>query len=527
MTDLDGHPITAGINRPLPVKTVENPQVTIPLSDSRTGQMDVSMFEDIAPALQVATSVVKVEYVNPKGQSILVLNGIVLGKSDDFDNAVTTVQLHDSTLRLKRRYLGYNHYSIMLGWATEVSDGDVNALTGGDFNGITSIYGIPLDGTGIRLLLLDTSHGAKDWRGWPPLTSSPFFGVPAMGIRYDPDNSTDTANRQPVYGAEGIPPTGFPFHGTLTAGSATITGVTFPGGQTITDVYEYGALSGPGIADFAQVLSASGTSVVMSQKATLNESLGTVVLEDALYCQLSRGDCVYDDITSMVQAQGAFECDYLAVDKDHLGFSGAAWVAGQLCELYTANRVGSDRSFGNTAGNTPVQFVHGLGGCHVTHAPDANALITYVAEVGPGGQNDPNDLLNKAIVEANTVPTYGFYEAWDQAVVAGNGDNPISNAVLNNRAEAVLTAYQNPPQFLTITIDTDSVGQYAYGTDFFLGDSVTIFAKRGNVTMGPLTVRITSVGITRIDEAGNCQLAITAVPYLTASVNPSDAGTGG
>jgi hypothetical protein len=246
------------------------------------------------------------------------------------------------------------------------------------------------------------------------------------------------------------------------------------------------------------------------------------VLEDAIYCQLSRGDCVYDDITDIVQAQGAFECNWEPVDVDHLGPSSSDWITGQLCELHTANRIGTDRSQGNTEGHVPVVFVHGIGGVHVTHSPDADQLRTYVVEVGPGGPADPLDLFNKVTTEADTVPDYGFWEDWEQATSAGNGDNPISNQILGNRANAILTGFQNPPQFVTITVDTDSAAQYAYGSDFFLGDTVTVYAKRGKVTMGPLDVRITQMGITRVDESGNCQLSITAVPYLTASVDPVD-----
>lgn len=538
VTDLSGEPILSGSSAPLPVKTPDTPQVTIPLSDSRTGQVAVSMFEKIAPVLQAATTVVKVLYINPKGDESLVLNGIVLSKVDDFDEETTTVQLHDSTIRLKKRYLGYDHASIMLSWGLTV-DGVGNYYSSSlltengleEFYNVNSVFGIPLDGFGLRLLLLDASHGEADWNGWPIGTAASFYGIPTMGIRYQPDYSVDNANPQPAYGAEGIPPTGFVIHGTLMEGSPDITGVTFPGGQVIGDVYEYGALSGPGIADFAQVLSATGTTIVMSQDATLSESMGTINLEDAIYCQLTRGDCVYDDLTDMVQAQGALECNFEPVDADHKGPSGGTWEPGQLCEFYTANRVGTDRSQGNAGNNPPVTFVHGIGGFHLTHSPDADQLITYSVECGPGGPNDPNDFFGKVTVEADTVPTYGIWEDWEQATSAGNGDNPISNAVLADRSDAILTGFQNPPQFITAVCDTDRIGGtpddptngYCYGTDFFLGDTVTVYAKRGYVTVGPLAVRITQVGISRIDESGNCQLELTMVPYLTAGIDPGSA----
>lgn len=525
--DLLGNPITNGNDRPLPVKTTDEPQVTIPLSDSRTGQVGFSMFEKIARQVagHAADHVIKVTYFNPKGDSLVLINGIILQPTADFDAETVVANIHDSTIRLKKRFLGYNHYSIMLGYGQTISDGDVDALTGGTFDGISSDYGIPLDGKGLRLMLLDASHGASDWRGWP--VSGAFTSVPAMGIRYDPDNSVDDANQQPAYGEDGVPVDGFAFTATAAEGSATLTDVTgLPDGITIADVVEHMALDGPGIADFAVVSSASGTSIVMSAEATSSHTAATYIVEDAIYCQLSRGDNVYDDILDLVQAQGAFECDWLPVDATHLGRSNADWVEGQLCELYTANRVGTDRSKGNPDGNIPVSFVHGLGGVHVVWEPDADSLIDYVVEVGPGGPADPLDIFDKVTVEAGSsiVEKFGIWEDWEQATSAGTGDNPISVGVLSNRAAAVLTAYQEVPDFITVTIDTDTAGGYCFGTDFFVGDTVSVYAKRGFVTLAQDGWRITQVQIAQTDHNGNCQITLTLVPYLTSNANVGAAG---
>lgn len=522
--DLTGAPLVEGSSAPLPVQTPDQPQVTIPLSDSRTGQLAVSMYEPIAGALEAATTVVKCVYINPKGDAILVLNGMVLNPQEDYDAATVTVTLHDHTIRLKKRYLGYNHYSIMLGIGDTVSDGNVNAYTGGDFNGITSDYGIPLDGTGLRLMMMDTSHGASDWPG------GGFTGIPSMGIRPGVDN----ANRQPVYGVEGIPPAGVDgWTATTVEGSDTLTSVDMSGATwadgtsgtpTWADLVQYAALYGTGIADFAQIVSTdegAGT-IQMSQPATANGTAVAMTTEAAIYCQLSRGDCVYDDWTDMVQAQGAFECDFIPIDKANLGISGGTWEAGQFVELYTDNRVGTDRSQSQTA-VTPVVFVHGIGGFHLVASPDADQLITYEVQVGPGGPWDPLDILNKITMNSSTgVETYGVWEDWEQNTSAGTGDSPISNQTLADRAEAVLTGYQNPPKFLTCTIDIDEVSQYCYGTDFFLGDTVTVYAKKGYRTLGPMDVRITSVGITQVDHDGNCQLTLTLVPFLTADAGISE-----
>ena len=553
VTDLAGNPLSETAGRPLPLRTVETPQVTIPLSDSRTGQFSVSMYEPVAKALvdsgtptSAATVVVKVLYVNPKGDESLVLNGILMNPDADFDGGTIQCTLHDHTIRLKNRYLGYDHASIMLSWGITVnaigeyySEAVLDDVGLGEFYEINSVFGVPLDGLGLRLLLLDTSHGASDWPG------GGFDGIPSMGIRYTPGtNSVDDANQQPAYvvtDGNAIPPTGVGgvqlngdsgngFTAAATDGSAVLEEVSFVGSTDKAgdvgswgDLYVNGALYGPGVPQFAVIDSfdeGAGT-ITMSLEATENTGVTSTganayYLEDAVYCQLTRGDCVYDDITDIVQAQGAFECDWVPIDAEHTGFSGADWVAGQFVELYTANRVGTDRSKGNGS-VTPVQFVHGLGGFRLTWSPDATQLVTYAVQAGSGGDVDPNDYLNKAIIISSAVSDYGYWEQWAQATSAGDGDTLTSNTVLLDRARAVLTAYQNPPQFITATVDTDVIGAYCYGTDYFLGDVVTVYAKKGVCEVGPLKVRITQIGISQVDESGNCQIQLTMVPYLTSA----------
>lgn len=537
-----GNPLGVDMSSPHPaiIRTPTGPNAVIPLSDSRTGQVTVSMYDEIAGyvAHGAATVYIRMIYVNPKGTPVLVLNGLVLQPTADFDGGTVTASLHDPTLRLKKRNLSYAAYSIMLGLnQEEVSDAAVNSKTGGDFNGVTSIYGIPVDGTGIRLLIYDA------WAGQDDPTTHDDPDIPSTGIRMGQDD----ANRQPVY-VGGVPPQGVGgwigshgengtgFTAQATAGSNTLTNVNFsgatPAGKSIDDILEYMALSGPGIPEFAHVIIASGTSIEMSDNATENTDptttgLNAYVAQDAIYAQLSRGDVVYDDILDMVQAQGTFECDWVPVAPGFLGISGDAWEASQMCELYTANQIGSDRSVGGNAPagageNSPVLFIHGVGGFHLTYAPDADSLITYSVEVGPGGPRDAAQFLNKVEREASPQnQTYGLYEDWQQAISAGTGDSPISNAVLSNRVSATLAAYSTVPEFITATIDTDSIGgtgpgapPYCYGDDFFLGDVVTVYAERGNVTVGPLDVRITQISITQTDENGNCQLDLTMVPYV-------------
>jgi hypothetical protein len=563
VTDLAGAPLSIAEGRPLPGRTTEQPQVTIPLGDSRTGQFSVSMYEEIARALvdsgtptSAAHVVVKVLYINPKGDESLVLNGILINPDADFDAGTVTCQLHDHTIRLKNRYLGYDHASICLSWGVTVGGAGNAAYTDavledvglGEFFDINSVFGVPLDGYGLRLLLLDASHGANDWPGGETIGD-----VPTMGIRYSPGvDSVDNANPQPAFvvtDGNAVPPTGIGglmlgggtghgFSAMATEGSAVLEAISFSGSTdkadnegSWSDLYEYGALYGPGVPQFAVIDSfdeGAGT-ITMSLPATENTGATTTgmnayYVEDAVYCQLTRGDCIYDDITDMVQAQGAFECDWVPVDKDHTGFSDAAWESGQFVELYTANNVGTDRSKGNGS-VTPVQFVHGQGGFKLTWSPDSTQLVTYAVQCGTGGDVDPNDYLNKAIIIAvPSAENYGLWEQWAQATSAGDGDTLTSNTVLADRARAVLTAYQNPPQFITATVDTDVIGAYCYGTDYFLGDEVTIFGRKGYCTVGPLKVRITQVGITQVDASGNCQISLQMVPFLTAApgVSPDE-----
>jgi len=510
-TDLSGSPKGDNtVGYPLPIRTWQKPQVTVPLSDSRTGAFTISMYEPIAEKLTAGDTAIKAFYTNPKGTSVFLINGIVLLPTSDYDAGTISLTLIDPTERLKHRFVTYDSISVELSLATTVSDANVNAYTGGSFNGENSVYGIPLDGRGLRVLLYDAAAGTTERGGTVP-----------FGLR----TGLDSATPQPPYGTGGVPPGGvYDFTATSTIGSTSLTGVSFTGATwngagspTIADVLQYMRLDGPGIPAFTVVSSASGSTIVMSLPATAS---GTVTngftAEDAIYCQITRGDNSYQDFLSMANAQGGLECDWIPVDATHLGYSGAAWVAGQMAELYTADRVGTDRSQSNTGGIPPVVFVHGQHGVHITHAPDADQTITYSVNVGPGGPADPLDQYNKAEVIA-TVPAgvYGYYQSWNMATNAGTGDTPISNRVLKNRCLAELTGYQVPPDFVTITCDSDALLPFTYGDDFFLGDTVTVAAHKGYKSF-QADCRVTSIGVSQVDENGNCQLVLTAVPYLIA-----------
>lgn len=536
-TDLDGNPKEdlAG-NSPGPVNTVQQPQVVIPLSDSRTGSVTVSMYELVAAAITPGDTAFKIAYRNPRGTEVLLLNGIVVLPTYDFDAGTIQFTVHDPTIRLKRRYLDYAHVSIMLGLNQTIvappggGDPGVNPFTGGSFNGIASAYGIPVDGRGLRVIVYDAGHGTK-LRG----------GAVPFGIR----KGNDTATPQPFL-VFGVPPPGVGglqndgvtdgvgFTGTIVAGVNTITGVDFTAATnadgstpTATDIRFHARIDGPGIPAYCTVLSMIGTTLTMSENATVSGTFtNAFTTEDAIYAQLTRGDCCYDDVLELVQAAGGFECDWVPVDSNHLGVSGAAWLPGQMCELHTADRIGIDSSQGNADGNPPIVFVHGENGFHLTSAPDADQLCTFAVEVGPGGPLAQSDYFNKSVKISSTAGQYGYWEDWVQASAAGQGDSPISNALLANRADAILTAFQHPPEFLTATIDSDKIGIYSFPDDYGLGDTVTVYARKGHVSK-KLDARITQVTLTQVDQDGKCQIDLQMVPHLVAGGSVSLAGGGG
>lgn len=525
LTDLLGSPVNgpyAGADRPLPLVSSNGATVTIPLSDSRTGEVQISVYENAAASLAAgaATTCIKMTYVNPKGDAILVLNGFVLQPTTDFDAGTVQATIIDPTLKFKKRYCHWQHVAMALSDGLAVNtygyDSGVDSFAGVSYyaDGLETDYGIPMDGRGLLILLWDCMFGTWDRPGSNSFADS----TPGTGMRAGINAST----QQPDF-VSAIPPNGVSsFTAHSTAGSTSLTSVS-----SLTGILEYQRIDGPGIPAYCTVVSASGSTIVMSKPATATYTPGTFSTEDAIYCQLSRGDCMYDDIQDIVLASGSFEFDLVPIDADHLGPSGDAWAPGQMAELHIEDQVGTNRSRTQclTYGGEPVVFVHGEGGCHVTWAPDADQLRTYVTEVGPGGPADPLDQYNKALVFGDTTEVYGLYEDWELAQTAGSGDNEISNALLKNRATAILAAYQTVPNFITLTIDSDAVGTYCYGTDFFVGDIVTVFARRGTVTLGPIDVRILSVTITQIDANGNCQLEISVAPYLTVVSGLGDVET--
>lgn len=411
ITNLSGAPLTPPRTPALlagPTATRQQTQATKPLSDARTGQVNVSMYDPASALLTAGNSVVKLIYRSPKGTSVLLINGIVLQPSANFDDGTVSATLHDSSVRLKNRFLRYGDNSVSA------------SINGG--------YGIPLDGTGLRTIIADCE---------PPFGES-------------------------IYPGTGI---------------------------------------------------ASGLDTVPHQPALV----GGVPLSGSLYVSVARGDCAWDDILDMAQAAGGFDFDLVPIDAQHLGPSGTAPTTHILCELHTAVRLGVDRSQSNQLGNTPVVFVHGRGGFHLTYEPDAGSMRNYAVQIGPGGPADPNDVLNKGLAQdATSWHEYGIWEDWEQATMAGDGDTTISNAILVNRAKAVVTAYATPPQFMSAVVDTDSVGGLCWPDDFDVGDTVTVYARRGYMTVGPIDARITSVGVQQKDADGNCQLVMSLVPHLTA-----------
>src|ERR1035437_4460449 len=108
------------------------------------------MYEPIANTITAGDTGMKVLYKNPRGTTMLLLNGIVIQPTFDFDTGTVAFTVSDPTIRLKHRFLSGDHAAIVLGGGgaggPHVVDnpavgGDpvVDAFTGGAFNGIESL----------------------------------------------------------------------------------------------------------------------------------------------------------------------------------------------------------------------------------------------------------------------------------------------------------------------------------------------------------------------------------------------------
>lgn len=411
LTDLDGTPKSGTFTgsyvpnvdhgEPSPGFTTKNGFVNRPLSDSRLGQMAVSMYEPAAALLTAADTAIKVFY-----GPYFILWGIVLKPSADFDAGVVTCSLHDSTIRFKHRNERYGDSSVTS--SDPVTPGGA---------------GIPVDGVGYRMIISEAERPS----GLPPGTGVLQYGV-------------DTVPGQPAL-VGGHPPSG------------------------------------------------------------------------ALYVSVARGDNCWEDMQSMNQAADGFEADFRPFDADHASLSGGAWATGLMVELITQPLLGMDRSQGNTAGNDPVVFVHGVGGFHLVSEPDANSMCNYAVEVQPGGPNDPNDINGIAQVRDNaSISKYGIWEKW------GSSGQIEGLAVLANRGVALVTGGAEPPKFMTATCDDDLPCGYLFIRDFDVGDFVTVYAKRG-YCMVREKARITRVQVNQKDSYGNTNLEIELVPAFTVGTS--------
>lgn len=477
LTDLAGAPLSGifighlvpGIDSgaPSPGRTTQQGQVTIPNNDSRTGQLQVSMYEPTSGiCLDGAAKICVQALYGPH----LVLWGIVLQPTGDFDAGTVLSTLHDSSIRLKHRYLRYGDTSV----SASLADG----------------AGIPLDGTGVRTLIADAER--------------PGGSSPGLGIVYVP--GVDDVHAQPALVGGTTIPVEVDFTGDTTSASPVITGITDTSTLHLDQL-----VSGDGITVDLYILSIdSGTQITLDGNVDTGRTGGSYVAGAGLYVGVARGDCIYDDVQDMTDAADGFEIDFVPFDADHASPSGATWAAGDMCEIVTKPTMGTDRSQGNADGNAPVVFVHGRGGFHCVVAPDANQLRNYSVQTEPGGPTDPDDVAGIALVhDFDSEDDVGLWEDFSSA------DNTVGIAVLTNRAKAIVTAYAQVPKYTTATCDNDSPCGYQFMEDFFVGDIVTVFARKGYCQV-LVNMRITQAQINQIDSNGNVSLALTIVPALTA-----------
>jgi hypothetical protein len=128
-TDLEGTPGLA-------LTECYGGRVVIPLSDSRTGSVEVSMDDPASASLTVGDTAVQVTY-----GSSLVLNAIASRVKDDFPAGRVVLTLHDPTIRAKHRHLRYGHASVTASLGSEP--------------------GLPVDGDGFRTILSDMGGGGS------------------------------------------------------------------------------------------------------------------------------------------------------------------------------------------------------------------------------------------------------------------------------------------------------------------------------------------------------------------------------
>lgn len=479
ITDLAGAPISetfigtflsAGTHGAAAIgETKQQGQVALVNNDSCTGQVQVSMFESFAGTLLKGAGKICIKaFYGPH----LVLWGILLIPSGDFDAKTVLCSLHDSSIRYKHRYLRYGDASVTA------------ALHGA--------AGVPLDGTGIRTILTDAER---------PGGGTPGTGVVVAGV--------DTVPPQPaLIGGTTIPPE-VDFTGDTTSGSPVVTGIPSTTGIQVDQLV---ADTVGGITENLYVLSVdSGTQITLTGNVTTGAAGTALIAFSGLYIGVQRGDNIWDDAVGMMDAANGFELWLRPFDVDHPSLGGASWAAGDMCEVITHPLMGTDRSQGNLDGNDPVVWVHGQGGVHVVYAPDANQLKNYAAQVQPGGQYDPSDILGIALVhDFSSEGVYGLWEDWQSSGVI------VGKPVLIDRAKAVVIGGAKPPGYLTITCDTDAPGGYQFMVAFFVGDIITIYAQEGSCEVIE-NVRLTSVTINQKDADGNVNLTVTAVPALVAS----------
>jgi hypothetical protein len=85
--------------------------------------------------------------------------------------------------------------------------------------------------------------------------------------------------------------------------------------------------------------------------------------------------------------------------------------------------------------------------------------------------------------------------------------------LLKNRGVAVVTAYADPPEFMTAKCDTDTPCGYQFMRDVDVGDFVTVFAREG-FCVTEEKARITRVQLNQKDADGNVGLDMELVPAL-------------
>lgn len=273
-------------------------------------------------------------------------------------------------------------------------------------------------------------------------------------------------------------------------------------------------IPGPGIdwgADTFVGWHYDGTLALVVGNGPRPTSLKAPAVGDGLWSIATRGQQIFETIQ---QACGSILGGDWELEPSDV-------KAGYFAKLNTYSRQGTDKS-------GTVVFHRGFGRNNLSSfmwEPDGDAVRNYQVEVTPGGESGRRDTTHRGYThnEASWLE-YGIYEGWDSSNSKGD-----SKDVLLAKAQAIVDAYSQPPDFFTITPMRESADasitaeeSYRYIDDFGVGDTIRAACKTGFMICD-LYGRINKVILTS-DQKGAVQTALECVPEVGGAQLNTDEG---